>query len=106
MKITKSQLKEIIKEELGTLTEAGANMWAHTYRYSDWARGIGMGSTVAYVELSPEMYELDERKEHKLTEQGEAYLAKTAGYESIGQGVIIESKEVLGLPKIIPLGGA
>ena len=57
MKITKIQLKQIIKEELGAMTEieTGEDVILRVYRYEDESMGLGDSGTAFFLMVPPEM---------------------------------------------------
>jgi len=81
------------------------NKWAHVYRYDDPCKGWGMGPSVAYIELGPEMLEVRIPERAELTDEGWAHVkAASPRYDRYSHGVhIIDGTKIPTPPAVIPL---
>ena len=81
------------------------NKWAHVYRYDDPCKGWGMGTSVAYIELGPEMLEVRTPERAELTDEGWAHVKATSPrYDRYSHGVhIIDGTKIPTPPVVIPL---
>ena len=82
-----------------------ADKWAHVYYYDDPCKGWGMGRSVAYIELGPEMLEVRTPGGAELTDEGWAHVkAASPRYDRYSHGVhIIDGTKIPTPPVVIPL---
>lgn len=85
-----------------------ANKWAHVYYYDDPCKGWGMGPSVAYIELGPEMLEVrtpGRTAVFELTDEGWYHVkAASPRYDRYSHGVhVIDGAKIPTPPAVIPL---
>ena len=103
MKITKRQLRKIIKEAVAKA--AGQSVWLDIHSYEDQYKGIGKGETLGYVEVRvPEHYDPERgRDKQALTEEGLTYL-ESKGFELNQYNTFSVVDDVPKPPPVVPLG--